>query len=125
MVTEAPIDRVETAVYVVPLDEPESDGTLTWDHTTVVTAEVGAAGVNGLGFTYGPAACASVIDDVLAGTVKGMDALAVPAAWSAMVAAIRNAGRPGIASMAIAAVDIALWDLKARLLELPLAVRCL
>jgi L-alanine-DL-glutamate epimerase-like enolase superfamily enzyme len=38
-----------------------------------------------------------------------------------MVAAIRNQGRPGVASMAIAAVDVALWDLKARLLDLPLA----
>src|SRR5689334_15237949 len=37
-----------------------------------------------------------------------------------MVASIRNLGRPGISSMAIAAVDLALWDLKARILELPL-----
>jgi len=37
------------------------------------------------------------------------------------VAAVRNLGRPGIASMAIAAVDVALWDRKARLLEVPLA----
>ena len=37
-----------------------------------------------------------------------------------MVAAIRNLGRPGISSMAIAAVDNALWDLKARILDLPL-----
>ena len=37
-----------------------------------------------------------------------------------MVHAIRNLGRPGIVSMAIAAVDLALWDLKARLLRLPL-----
>ena len=42
------------------------------------------------------------------------------AAWAAMVAQTRNLGRPGIASMAIAAVDVALWDLKARLLGLPL-----
>jgi L-alanine-DL-glutamate epimerase-like enolase superfamily enzyme len=33
---------------------------------------------------------------------------------------LRNVGRPGIGSMAIAAVDIALWDLKARLLGVPL-----
>src|ERR671939_151301 len=37
-----------------------------------------------------------------------------------MVKAIRNLGRPGICSMAIAAVDVALWDLKAHLLDLPL-----
>ncbi len=58
--------------------------------------------------------------DMLAGVVKGRDAMGVPGAWSAMVAAIRNLGRPGIASMAISAVDTALWDLKARLLDVPL-----
>lgn len=41
-------------------------------------------------------------------------------AWSSMVAAIRNLGRPGIVSMSIAAVDTALWDLKAKLFDLPL-----
>ncbi len=46
--------------------------------------------------------------------------MAVPAAWEAMVHAIRNLGRPGICSMAIAAVDSCLWDLKARLLDVPL-----
>jgi L-alanine-DL-glutamate epimerase-like enolase superfamily enzyme len=57
----------------------------------------------------------------LAGVVTGRDATAVPAAWRAMVDAVRNAGRPGIASHAIAAVDVALWDLHARLAGLPLA----
>jgi L-alanine-DL-glutamate epimerase-like enolase superfamily enzyme len=37
-----------------------------------------------------------------------------------MLRSVRNMGRPGIASHAIAAVDIALWDLKARILNLPL-----
>jgi L-alanine-DL-glutamate epimerase-like enolase superfamily enzyme len=48
--------------------------------------------------------------------------MAIPACWRAMVDAIRNLGRPGVASMALAAVDAALWDLKARLLELPLVM---
>src|SRR5690348_15920447 len=51
------ITRVETAVYEIPTEKPESDGTLTWDHTTVVVVHVDAAGSRGLGFTYGPAAC--------------------------------------------------------------------
>lgn len=46
--------------------------------------------------------------------------MAVAASWEAMVHRTRNLGRPGIASMAISAVDAALWDLKARLLHLPL-----
>lgn len=44
----------------------------------------------------------------------------VTACWELMHQRIRNLGRPGIASMAIAAVDSALWDLKAKLLDLPL-----
>src|SRR3546814_6242888 len=38
-----------------------------------------------------------------------------------MNAALRNLGRPGLGLMAIAAVDIALWDIKARLLGISLA----
>lgn len=50
-----------------------------------------------------------------------MSALDIPAVHDAMCRSVRNAGRPGIAACAISALDIALWDLKARLLELPLA----
>jgi L-alanine-DL-glutamate epimerase-like enolase superfamily enzyme len=76
--------------------------------------------LTGLGFSYATGACARLIDDVLAEAVIGQDAMDVPRCWSAMVRSIRNIGRPGVASMAIAAIDIALWDLKARLLDLPL-----
>lgn len=115
------VRSVETAVYRVPLDEPESDGTLTWDHTPVVTAHVTAGDHTGFGFTYGPRACRAVIDDSLADVVSGRDPNDVTGAWWAMVQAIRNSGRPGIVSMAIAAVDIALWDLKAKRAGLALA----
>ncbi len=59
--------------------------------------------------------------DLLADVVQGGHALDVPGLWGKMVHAIRNLGRPGIASMAISGVDAALWDLKAKLLDLPLA----
>jgi L-alanine-DL-glutamate epimerase-like enolase superfamily enzyme len=84
----------------------------------VVEAE--AAGRRGLGYSYAAAAAARIVRDVLAPAIRGLDALAIPAAWSRMVGLVRNLGRPGVGSMAIAAVDAALWDLKARLFDVPL-----
>jgi L-alanine-DL-glutamate epimerase-like enolase superfamily enzyme len=111
-----PIERVDVSVYTIPTEEPETDGTFAWDSTTVVVAEPEAEGTIGLGFTYGPRACGTVVRDILEGVVTGRDPMDVAGAWTAMVNAVRNAGRRGIASMAIAAVDSALWDLKGRLL---------
>ena len=117
---EVPIERVEVAAYTVPTDRPESDGTFAWEETTVVVVEVAAGGARGLGFSYTGEAAARVVERRLTPWVVGRDALDIPAAWAAMVAAVRNVGLAGIAATAIAAVDVALWDLKARLLDLPL-----
>jgi hypothetical protein len=116
------IDSVAVSAFTIPTDQPEADGTLRWDSTTVVVAEPRAGGATGLGFTYGPEACATMLRELLVPLVEGTDAMDVPGAWLRMVRRIRNAGRPGVASMAIAAMDTALWDLKARLLDVPLAV---
>jgi L-alanine-DL-glutamate epimerase-like enolase superfamily enzyme len=118
---DGPILReVTTAVYVIPTDSPEADGTLTWDATTMVVARAKAGAEQGIGWTYAAAAAQAVISDMLAGVVTGRSALDVPGAAEAMTRAVRNVGRPGIAATAISAVDIALWDLKARLLGCPL-----
>lgn len=114
------VRSVEAAAYMVRFDEPEADGTLSWDQTTAVVAEIDAGEARGLGVTYGPGACVTLIQEVLADRVVGLDALDIPRAWRAMIDEVRNAGRPGLASMAIAAVEIGLWDLKAKLLGLPL-----
>lgn len=116
----ARIQGLETSIYRVPTDHPESDGTLEWNSTTLVLVRVTAAGEAGLGYTYADTATARLIQDVLAKVVSGRDAIAIPECWREMVKSIRNLGRPGIASMAISAVDSALWDLKARLLSVPL-----
>lgn len=114
------VTRVDTAVYTVPTDRASADGTLTWDSTTMVLVRVGGGGHQGLGWTYGPAACAAVIRDLLAEHVRGSSVLDVPATLESMVRAVRNAGRPGAIGYAVSAVETALWDLKARLLDLPL-----
>nr|WP_203609980.1 enolase C-terminal domain-like protein [Streptomyces sp. SID8111] len=108
------------SAYRVPTDLPDGDATLTWDSTTLVLVEATADGRTGTGWTYGSAAGAPVIRDELADHVVGQDAFDVPAANDRMSRAVRNTGRPGIAAGALSAVDTALWDLKARLLGLPL-----
>lgn len=117
---DAEVEGLRVSTYTVPTDRPESDGTFEWDSTTMVVVEVAAAGCSGVGYTYSHPATASVIERVLAPGVMGLDAFSIPRAWLAMVRSVRNLGRPGIASSAVAAVDVALWDLKARLLGLPL-----
>jgi L-alanine-DL-glutamate epimerase-like enolase superfamily enzyme len=115
------IDRLEVSAYTVPTDRPESDGTAQWDATTLILVEAHGGDATGLGYTYGDLASGTVVRSVLAGVVEGRDAMSVTSTWEAMARACRNLGRPGVASMAIGAVDAALWDLKARLLGLPLA----
>jgi L-alanine-DL-glutamate epimerase-like enolase superfamily enzyme len=117
----ATVSEIRVRAYTVPTDAPESDGTLEWDSTTVVVVEVEAGGESGLGYTYGDASVAAFIDSKLRSVVRGCDALAPPAAWAEMQRQIRNAGRPGVGAMAISAVDVALWDLKAKLLGVCLA----
>ena len=114
------IDALHVSAFTIPTDFPEADGTLAWYSTTLVLVEISAGDAHGLGYTYAGAAAARVIDDHLRDLIIGHDPMAIPAAWLAMTRAVRNIGESGISAMAIAAVDIALWDLKARHLGLPL-----
>jgi L-alanine-DL-glutamate epimerase-like enolase superfamily enzyme len=117
----ATVESVRVSAFTVPTDAPESDGTLEWDSTTIVVVEASAGGVTGLGYTYGETAIRELIESKLCDAAEGADAMAPPATWSRMRRALRNAGQEGVGAMALSAVDIALWDLKARLLGLPLA----
>ena len=114
------IDRVGVSAFTVPTDSPESDGTFEWDSTTIVVVEPICGDIRGLGYSYADTATATLIHDKLAPKVIGRDPMSVPGCWVDLVKTIRNLGRPGISSMAIAALDNALWDLKARILNLPL-----
>jgi L-alanine-DL-glutamate epimerase-like enolase superfamily enzyme len=116
----APIERVQTAAYSFPTPSPEADGTLSWDSTAVVTVTVEAGGQVGLGWTYSSPAAAAVVEHHLASAISGIDACDVQASWEAMHRACRNLGTRGLVMQAISAVDIACWDLKARLLGVSL-----
>ena len=115
------VTALETAVYVIPTDAPEADGTLAWDKTTLVLVRARAGGEQGLGWSYASAAAQTVITEMLADVVTGRGAFDIAGTAEAMARQVRNIGRPGVAATAISAVDIALWDLKARLLGQSLA----
>jgi L-alanine-DL-glutamate epimerase-like enolase superfamily enzyme len=120
---DAPIDRVDVSAYRIPTDGgPESDGTLEWTATTLVLVEVAAAGHVGLGYTYADEATALVVREHLRDVLEGRDALQTGARYADMQTRIRNLGRGGISSMALSAVDVALWDLKGRVLDAPVCV---
>jgi L-alanine-DL-glutamate epimerase-like enolase superfamily enzyme len=121
MKPEVPIESVQAQAFTVPTDRPEADGTIAWDSTTLVVVEIGAGGKSGMGYTYSSACIVDLIGKTLAEKIKGKDALSPQAAFAAMERAVRNLGREGLAATAISAVDTALYDLKARLLDVPLA----
>ena len=115
------IDGLEVAVHSFPTPAPESDGTLTWHATTAVVVTAHAGGKHGLGWTYSTGAAALIVTDHLESAIAGRSADDIAGCWESMHRACRNLGTRGLVLQAISAVDVALWDLKARLLGVPLA----
>ena len=120
MQDSVPIEEVSVESYKIPTDQPESDGTYQWNHTTLVLVTIAAGGRQGLGYTYANRETGTLIERTLRDAVNGADALSPQQIYMSMWRKVRNLGRPGICSMAISAVDCALWDLKARLLGVSL-----
>lgn len=116
------VELLAVDVITLPTELPiETDGTAEWHATTMVLVELRAGGARGLGYSYVDSSAATVIRDLLEHHVLGASVLEIPAIHIAMVKAVRNHGRAGVCACAIAAVDTALWDLKARVLGVPLA----
>jgi len=117
----ARIDALRVEAFRIPTATvPESDGTLEWDSTTLVYVEIDAGGATGIGYTYADVATAKLIDTLLREALVGQDAMQIAARSADMFGITRNLGHDGITSMAVSAVDVALWDLKAKLFGAPL-----
>lgn len=117
MASEAIITSAQISAYTIPTETPEADGTAKWKATTIVIVELSGGGKSGLGYTYSHKSAAVAAQDLVESEVIGKDAFDIPGIHHALDILCRNWGRPGLASTAISAIDTALWDLKARLLD--------
>ncbi len=117
----ARIESALAAAYRIPTDLPEADGTFAWDATVLIVVEVKAGNVVGIGYTYADPSVVRLVIGHLAHLIENRDCFDLPSLWQTMQQSVRNLGRSGLAACAISALDTALWDLKARLLGLPLA----
>ena len=106
--------------YTIPTDAPESDGTFDWESTSMVLIQLESGSVTALGFTYADAGTAAVAAKLLKDVAVGSNPFRHAETLQAMLRHIRNLGETGIAMMAVSAIDNAIWDLRARLLGLPL-----
>ncbi|GAA3749131.1 L-talarate/galactarate dehydratase [Streptomyces tremellae] len=131
---EATLDTlawIKLSSVTLPLPTPISDAKVLTGRQKPMTevaflfAEVATAqGHEGIGFSYskragGPAQFAhakEVVDNLI-----GEDPSDIGRLWTKLVWAGASVGRSGVATQAIAALDIALWDLKAKRAGLPLA----
>lgn len=114
------IKNLKVSAYTIPTDEPESDGTIEWDSTTLVLVEINAGDTSGIGYSYADVSSAFFIEKNLKKLITGKNALDIPLILKVMMDSVRNSGNCGVIAMAISAVDNALWDLKAKILHLPL-----
>ena len=120
------IQEVRADHYCVPLPVALSDST----HGTIRSFELVTArvrdeeGVEGTGYTYtvgaGGAAVHALVARDLAPVLVGRDADRIESLWQTMWWALHYGGRGGAQSLAMSAVDIALWDLRARRQGAPL-----
>jgi len=116
-----PIGDISVSAWDIPTEkQPESDGTAVWSKTTLVVVELFAGDLRGLGYTYADAATARAAR-MLAPHIEGLSAFDTRRIHDQACKAVRNHGRGGASAMAISALDIAAWDLKAKLLDVPLA----
>lgn len=117
-----PTIRSGTAcAYTIPTDAPEADGTIAWNSTTLVIVELDCGEAKGIGYTYAHKTAAAVAHELIEKHCLNQSPLDINTLFAAMRQSQRNYGSEGIGATALSAIDIAFWDLKAKLLAQPLA----
>jgi D-galactarolactone cycloisomerase len=117
------IIRIEPFVVSQPLQKPFSYSQWEYDRRTVCLVRVVADdGTYGWGEGYGPAGVIRAGIEFFSPLLIGRDPLATGALWQAMHVRGLDFGRRGVLLAAISALDIALWDLKGKLLDTPVHV---
>lgn len=118
------IERIETVYYRLPLEPFGDAGHGAIDSEDLITVTIHAEGLEGHGYSYtigrGGRAVYALIEHDLAPLLEGRDAGDIQGLWDLMWQRLLFVGRGGLAAFAIAAVDIALWDLHGKREEKPL-----
>ena len=110
------IESIESAYYRLPLEAMGDAGHGAIDSEELITVKLRAGGLEGHGYAYtigrGGRAVHALIEHDLAPLLAGRDATDIQSLWDLMWQRLLYIGRGGAASFAIAALDIALWDLR-------------
>ncbi|MEM9412419.1 MAG: uroporphyrinogen decarboxylase, partial [Planctomycetota bacterium] len=121
------IEKIETELYYIPLVRPMVDAIhgVQREFSLIVVKIYADNGAVGMGYTYtvgkvGGTAIATLIRDNLVPVLIGDDPRCIENIWQKMWWALHYVGRGGIAVFGMSAIDVALWDLKARMVDEPL-----
>jgi L-alanine-DL-glutamate epimerase-like enolase superfamily enzyme len=120
------ITHASTVLVALPHDEPLADGPTTPGSKNFIALKLGTdQGVEGLGFTF----FGGALDSALFAAVESFAALTIgedPRRIEAIIHKLRtaaaSAGPGGIMTLALSAIDIALWDIKGKVHNQPVSV---
>jgi len=117
------IATVETYIVEQELDKPFYFSQWRYDRRSVCLVKVTTDdGTHGWGEGYGPSGVVAAGVELLAPLVVGSDPLREGATWQAMHLRALDYARRGVLMASISAIDVALWDLKGKLLQQPVSV---
>jgi len=118
------ISQIDSKIVQVPADEPLAGGPWVPDATrAIVTLQMRTDdGIEGIGLTFFGSALTATLKsavDQLGALIVGEDPLRTESIVSKLRAAAGSAGPGGIFTLALSAIDLALWDIRGKVQNLP------